>query len=84
MMYSRDCENGAQEMGRSRAQLAVATGEGGFHGDDFGGGGNREVEFRGRGLRSLARGRGFDHRGEVGDPYWTPCNYDSYGTDSCE
>ena len=55
----------------------------GFHGDDFGGGGNREVEFGGRGLSHLARGRGFDHRGQVGDPYWTPCNYYSYGDDSC-
>jgi hypothetical protein len=24
-------------------------------------------------------------RGEVNDPYWTPCDYSSsYGTDSCE
>lgn len=55
----------------------------GFHGGDFGGGGNRERGFGGRGLSHIAGDRGFDHRGQVGDPYWTPCNYYSYGDDSC-
>jgi hypothetical protein len=55
----------------------------GFHGGDFGGGGNREGGFRGRGLSHMAGDRKFDHRGQVGDPYWTPCNYYSYGDDSC-
>jgi len=55
----------------------------GFHGGDFGGGGNRERGFGGRGLSHIAGSRGFDHRGQVGDPYWTPCNYYSYGDDSC-
>jgi hypothetical protein len=58
-------------------------GEGGFDGGalgrDFHGGG-----FGGRGFSHFAVGRGFDHRGQVRDPYWTPCSYDSYGTDSCE
>jgi hypothetical protein len=56
----------------------------GFHGGDLGGGGNRQGGFSSRGSSHLAGGRVFDHRGQVGDPYWTPCNYDSYGTDSCE
>jgi hypothetical protein len=43
----------------------------------FGGG------FGGRGFSHFASSRGFDHRGQVGDPYWTPCNYYSYGDDSC-
>jgi len=55
----------------------------GFHGGDFGGGGNRERGFGGLGLGHIAGSRGFDHRGQVGDPYWTPCNYYSYGDDSC-
>jgi hypothetical protein len=38
-------------------------------------GGNRELEFG---------GRGFAHRTQVGDPYWSPCDYSStYGTNGC-
>jgi hypothetical protein len=52
--------------------------ERGFHGSGFGVGGNRGVGLG---------GRGFSHSlvspGQVGDPYWSPCNYDSYGPDSC-
>jgi hypothetical protein len=55
----------------------------GFHGGDLGGGRNRKGGFGGRGSSHVAGGRGFGHRGQL-DPYWTPCNYDSYGTDSCE
>ena len=61
----------------------------GFHGSafgggfGFGGGHNRIGGFGARGFSHLAGGREFDHRGQVGDPYWTPCNYYSYGEDSC-
>jgi hypothetical protein len=64
-------------------------GGGGFHGSTFGGGfgsgegHNRIGGFGGSGFSHLAGGREFDHRGQVGDPYWTPCNYYSYGDDSC-
>ena len=49
----------------------------------FGGGHNRIGGFGARGFSHLAGGREFDHRGQVGDPYWAPCNYYSYGEDSC-
>jgi hypothetical protein len=59
----------------------------GFHGSafggGFGGGHNRIGGFGARGFSHLAGGHEFDHRGQVGDPYWTPCNYYSYGVDSC-
>jgi uncharacterized membrane protein len=64
-------------------------GAGGSHGSAFGGGfgfrggDNRLGGFGGRGFSHLAVGREFDHRGQVGDPYWTPCNYYSYADDSC-
>jgi hypothetical protein len=75
---------GGDQGGGSGGGLHGRASARGFHGDDFGGSGNREVEFGGRGLSHLTRGRRFDHRGQVGDPYWTPCNYSSsYGTDSC-
>ena len=66
---------------------AFARGGGGFGGGydgGLGGGGFHGRALRSRGLSSIAGGRRFDHRGQTGDPYWTPCNYDSYGTDSCE
>ncbi len=65
---------------------ALARGDGGFgggHEGSFGGGNNRIGGFGGRGFSHLAGGREFDHRGQVGDPYWTLCNYYSYGEDSC-
>jgi uncharacterized membrane protein len=47
----------------------------GFRADDLRAGGNRELEFG---------GRGFAHRAQVGDPYWSPCDYSStYGTNGC-
>ena len=56
----------------------------GFRADDLRAAGNDKLEFGDRGLSHLARGRGFDHQGQVGDPYWTPCDYSfSYGTDGC-
>jgi hypothetical protein len=58
--------------------------ESGFRADDLRSGGNSKLEFGARELSHLARGRGFDHRGQVGDPYWTPCDYSfSDGTDGC-
>jgi hypothetical protein len=63
--------------------LAHADGGGG-HGGRSGGGGFHGHALRGRALSHIAGGRRFDQRDQVGDPYWTPCNYDSYGTDSCE
>ena len=49
--------------------------EDGFHGSGFAVGGNRGGGFGGH---HFVIGPG-----EVGDPYWSPCNYDSYGADSC-
>jgi hypothetical protein len=66
-----------------------AGGEGaserGFRGSDLVKG-SKEAGYGGRRSGHLAGGRrGFDQRGQVGDPYWAPCNnYDSYGADSCE
>ncbi len=58
-------------------------GGGGAHGGASGGG-FHGGGFAGRGFNHFAVARGFDHRGQVVDPYWTPCNYDgSYGDDSC-
>jgi hypothetical protein len=56
----------------------------GSHGGDLGGGGNREGGFAGQRFNHFAVGRRFDHRGQVVDPYWSPCSNDSYGDDSCE
>ena len=66
---------------------ALARGDGGFgggHDGSLGGGGFHGRALRSRGLSNIAGRRRFDDRGQVSDPYWTPCNYDSYGTDSCE
>ena len=66
---------------------AFARGGGGFGGGydgGLGGGGFHGRALRSRGLSNITGGRRFDHRGQADDPYWTPCNYDSYGTDSCE
>jgi hypothetical protein len=52
--------------------------EGDFHGRGFGVGGNRGAGFGGRTSRHFAV-----RPGELEDPYWSPCNYNSYGTDSC-
>jgi len=52
--------------------------EGGFHDSGFAVGGNRGRGFGGRGFSHFVVGPG-----EVGDPYWSLCNYDSYGTDGC-
>ena len=52
--------------------------ERGFHGSGFAVGGNRGGGFGGRGFSHFVVGPG-----QVGDPYWSPCNYNSYGTDSC-
>ncbi len=52
--------------------------EDGFHGSGFGVGGNRGGRVGGRGFSHFVVGLGL-----VGDPYWSPCNYDSYGTDGC-
>jgi hypothetical protein len=66
-----------------------AGGEGaserGFRGSDLVKGG-KEAGYGGRRSGHLAGGRrGFDQGGQVGDPYWAPCNnYDSYSADSCE
>jgi hypothetical protein len=66
-----------------------ADGEGaserGFRGSDLVKG-SKEAGLAAEGSGHLAGGRrGFDQRGQVGDPYWAPCNnYDSYGADSCE
>jgi hypothetical protein len=74
----------------ARGGVGLAGGHGagfggiGFHGRALGG------SFHGSGFAVDAnRGGGFGGHhfvvgpGEVGDPYWSPCNYDSYGTDSC-
>jgi len=69
-------------------------GLGGGQGEGFYGGGSHgrtlEDDFHGSGFGVGAnRGGGFGGHhfvvgpGEVGDPYWSPCNYDSYGTNSC-
>ena len=66
---------------------AFARGGGGFGGGydgGLGGGGFHGRALRSRGLSNITGGRRFDYRGQADDPYWTPCNYDSFGTDSCE
>jgi hypothetical protein len=85
---------GALMLPSHEALARGGVGFGGGRGAGFGGiGFHRRAlggSFHGSGFAVDAnRGGGFGGHhfvvgpGEVGDPYWSPCNYDSYGTNSC-
>lgn len=69
---------GGQSEGLNGGGSHGRTFERGFHGSGFGVGSDRGGGFGDRGFNRFVVGPG-----DVGDPYWSACNYDSYGTDGC-